>query len=523
MMGRIGEYFKNLMDYVGRMTPSQVMMLLGVVAGSIVGIIFVVGWLNSITYARLYSDLDQNEAGEIVSYLSDNKIPYQLSDGGGTIEVPSGDVYGTRIALASEGLPRSGTMGYSIFDENNLGMTDFLQNLNFRRALEGELTRTIMQLNEVQAARVHIVMPKERLFKKDQKDATASVVLKLKGNADLSKRQIKGITHLVASSVEGLKPSNIAIVDYDGNLMSSGTENDPLAGLSSSQLEVRKQVEQYLQDKAQSMMDDVLGQGKSVIRVTADLDFQQIEKTSETFDPNAPSVRSEERVKSTLSATDKAAEDSESKQDDNTETVITNYELNKTVEHIVNAIGTIGRLSVAVLVDGIYTPVEGEGGAMEMMYQPRPQEELDRLASIVKNAVGFDQQRNDQIEMVNIAFDRNNLQDDQDLLDSMYMREFYMDIARKVGLVLLFALLFFYLKKKSSKLFSALGAFAPAAPRRVQTASAGQPREAAVSQPEELEPIEAEVRQPRLIDKMQRTAKEQPEEIAKVIKTMMVE
>ncbi len=202
-MGRIGQYFKNLMDYVGRMTPSQVMMLLGIVAGTIVGIVLVVGWLNSVTYARLYSDLDQSEAGEIVAYLNDNRIPYQLSDGGSSVEVPSGDVYRTRIALASEGLPRTGNMGYSIFDENNLGMTDFLQNLNFRRALEGELTRTIMQLNEVQAARVHIVMPKERLFSRDQKEATASVVLKLKGSTGLSKRQIKGITHLVASSVEG--------------------------------------------------------------------------------------------------------------------------------------------------------------------------------------------------------------------------------------------------------------------------------------------------------------------------------
>ena len=526
-MGRIGEYFKGLMGYVGRMTASQVMMLFGVVAGTIVGIFLVVGWLNSATYSRLYSDLDQSEAGEIVSYLNDNKISYQLTDGGKSIDVPSGDVYKTRIALASDGIPRSGNMGYSIFDENNLGMTDFLQNLNFRRALEGELTRTIMQLNEVQAARVHIVMPKERLFKKDQKDATASVVLKLKGTAGLAKRQIQGITHLVASSVEGLKPHNISIVDYDGNLMSSNSETDPLAGLSSSQLEVRRQVEEYLQDKAQSMMDDVLGSGKSVIRVTADLNFQQIERTSETFDPNSPSVRSEERVKTSLTATDKPSESSESKQDDNAETVITNYELNKTVEHIINAIGTIDRLSVAVLVDGVYAPVEGAEGA-ESVYQPRSQDELDRLGAIVKNAVGFDQQRNDQIEMVNIAFDRQNLEDDRQALDSMYMQDFYLEIARKVGLVLLFGLLFLWGRKKSSKLFAALSKIAPSgsAPRRTTTGGSPTPNateEVTSIQQDEVEPIVAETRQPRLVDKMQKTAKEQPEEIARVIKTMMVE
>ncbi|UCG61956.1 MAG: flagellar M-ring protein FliF [Candidatus Zixiibacteriota bacterium] len=509
------------------MTPSQVMMLLGVVAGSIVGIVLVVSWLSSVTYSRLYSNLDEAEAGEVAAYLNDNKIPYQLADGGSTIEVPSGDVYKTRIALASEGLPRSGNMGYSIFDENNLGMTDFLQNLNFRRALEGELTRTIMQLNEVQAARVHIVMPKERLFARDQKEATASVVVKLKGNTELTSRQMKGITHLVASSVEGLKPSNISIVDYNGNLLSSNSEIDPLAGLSSSQLEVRKQVENYLEDKAQSMMDDVLGPKESVIRVTADLNFQQIERTSETFDPNAPSVRSEERVKTTLSSSDKAAETSETKQDDNSETTITNYELNKTVEHIINAVGTIDRLSVAVLVDGVYAPIEGGEGGSEMIYQPRPQEELDRLAAIVKNAVGFDPQRNDQIEMVNIAFDRQNLEQDQQALDQMYMRDFYMDIARKVGLVLLAVFLFWWGRKRASKLFAALGRLAPPSTRSSVASSPRSPQTAPgefspLEQPEP-EPVLPEIRQPKLVDKMQRTAKEQPEEIAKVIKTMMVE
>ncbi len=452
-MESIKGFFKNLMNYVSRMTPSQVMMLLGVGAGSIVGAVLVIGWLNTVTFTRLYSDLEASEAGEVTTWLTDNKIPYNLSDGGRTIEIPSGEVYKTRIALASEGLPRSGTVGYSIFDQNNLGMTDFLQNLNFRRALEGELTRTIMQLNEVQIARVHIVMPKERLFKQDQKNATASVVLKLKGNRSLSSHQIKGITHLVSSSVEGLEPNNIAIVDYNGNLLTSGTETDQLAGLSASQLDARKQVERYLENKAQSMLDEVLGAGKSVVRVTSDLNFQQIEKTSETFDANNPSVRSEERTETSLATTDKPSESAESTQDDNTESIITNYELNKTVERLVKAVGNIERLSIAVLVDGVYNPVENEDGVTEMIYQPRSQEELDRLASIVKNSIGYDTQRNDQIEMVNIAFDRQNLEDDRRLLDTMYQQEFYMDIGKKVGLMLLLAFAFFYMKKKSKKLF----------------------------------------------------------------------
>lgn len=519
-MESIKLFLKNLADYVSRMTASQVMMLFGVIAGIIVGAVLVVGWLDDVTYSRLYSDLEESEAGEVIAYLADNKVPYQLSQGGRTIEIPASEVYRLRISLASQGLPRSGSMGYSIFDESNLGMTDFLQNLNFRRALEGELTRTIMQLHEVRAARVHIVMPKERLFKKDQKPATASIVVKLRGDG-LSSAQVSGITHLVAASVEGLKTENIILVDYNGNLLSSQQGNDHLVGLSASQLGMRKQVEAYLQDKAQSMLDGVLGSGKSIVRVTADLNFQQVERTSENYDPNAPSIRSEERVKRTTSVSDKGAEAEESSEEDISETTITNYELNKTVEHIINAVGTIERLSVAVMVDGVYEPVENADGVIEDIYQPRSQQDLDRLASIVRNAIGFDQQRNDQMEIVNFSFDRQNLEGDRLALDQMYEREFYLDIGKKVGYVVLCLFLLLYVKKKATKLFAALGKLAPPPPppqRAAEMTAAAQSVE-----DEEAQPIVMEKRKPKLIDQMQETAKEQPDEIAKVIKTMMVD
>ncbi|MEW5994271.1 MAG: flagellar basal-body MS-ring/collar protein FliF [Candidatus Zixiibacteriota bacterium] len=516
-MERLKGFFKNLVEYVGRMTPGQVMMLLGVVAGCLVGAIFLIGWVNDITYSTLYTNLDEAEAGEVVAYLSDNNIPYQLSDGGRAVSVPADQVYRTRIALASEGLPRNGTVGYSIFDQNNLGMTDFLMNLNFRRALEGELTRTIMQLNEVQAARVHIVMPRDRLFKQDKKDATASVVLKLKAGG-LSSRQIAGITHLVASSVENLEPDNITIVDYDGNLLSSGRSADPVTGLSTSQLEVRQQVERYLENKAQTMLDDVLGPGKSVIRVTAALNFQQLERTSELYDPDAASVRSEERIRTSNSTSDKVDETNESQEDGSSETTVTNYELNKTVEHIINAVGTIDRLSVAVLVDGVYNPSENEAGEIEMIYQPRDEQELSRLAAIVRRAVGFDTQRNDQIEMVNIAFDRQNLEEEQQRLDSLYLREMLMDIARKVGYVALLVLAFLFVRKRARKLFAALGQLVPppqpaGAPTDLVERSPATP---ATPSPKPREQV-------RMIDEMQQSARERPEEIAKVIRTMMVD
>ena len=519
-MEQFSLFFKNIGSWVSRMTPSQVMMLLGVVAGSIVGIVLVVGWLNSVTYSTLYSNLDEGEAGEIVSYLNDNKIPYQLSDGGRTISVPSSNVYQARISLASDGLPSKGSVGYSLFDKNNLGMTDFLQNLNFRRALEGELTRTIMQLSEVKAARVHIVMPKERLFKEDRKETTASILLKLRGDG-LTKHQINGISHLVASSVEGLSPDNISIVDYNGNLLSNGQKSDAIAGLTSSQLDVRKQVETYLEQKAQSMLNDVIGTGKSVIRLTADLNFRQLEKTFESYDPNSPSVRSEERTIATSSTSDKADEASESSEEGKNETTITNYELNKTNEHLIEAVGSIDRLSLAVLIDGIYEPVENENGETTMVYQPRPQDELDRLAAIVKNAVGFDQERNDQIEMVNIAFDRQDFQTEQDALDAIYTRDFYVEIAKKVGYFLLLVFAFLYFKKKAKKLLAAIGGLMPP-PAKLSTSSYQNVSTVEGEDIEEPPPTEMTQR-PRLVDEMQETAKGKPDEIAKVIKTMMVE
>ncbi len=517
-MERVKGFFKNLIAYIGRMTPSQVMMLLGVAAGGLGGVILLVGWVNDITYATLYSNLDESEAGEVAAYLTDHNIPYRLGDAGRTVSVPADQVYDTRITLASEGLPRSGTVGYSIFDQNNLGMTDFLLNLNFRRALEGELTRTIMQLNEVQAARVHIVMPKDRLFKQDQKQATASVVLKLEAGGGLSQRQLAGITHLVASSVEGLTVDNITIVDYDGNLLSSGRQADPVVGLSASQLEIQQQVERYLEGKAQTMLDDVLGGGKSVIRVAAELNFQQLQRTSETFDPDRASIRSEEHVRTSNSSSDKVDEANESAEDGSSETVITNYELNKTVEHIIHAVGTIERLSIAVLVDGIYTPMEGTGGETELIYQPREQDELERLAAIVRSAVGFDIERDDQIEMVNIAFDRQNLEDEQDRLDAIYVRDLYLDIARKVGYLVLAALLFLFLRKRLRRLFVTLNQLVPPPSRTAQPATREQ-QPVAATEP----PVYTETRQRSMINEMQDAAKEKPEEIARVIRTMMVE
>jgi flagellar M-ring protein FliF len=520
-MDYLKRLFKNISEFVRAMSPSQAIMLIGVVAGIIVGVLVVSSWISDVSYSTLYSNLDPAEAGEIADYLTEQNTSFKLSEGGRSIAVPSGDVYRVRISLASQGMPRSGNIGYAILDQSNLGMTEFLQNLNFRRALEGELMRTIMQLSSVQAARVHIVMPKDRLFKKNQQEATASVVLKLKQPGGLSKSQLSGITHLVASSVEGLKPENISIIDYDGNLMSSEIESDMLAGVSASQIGIRKNVEQYLEDKAQTMLDGVVGAGKSIVRVTAELDFKQVESTSELYDPNSTVVRSEEKTEESGSSSDKQEEMAESSDEKKMETSITNYEINKTVEHIIGSVGNIKRLSVAVLLDGVYGEAENAEGVMELVYEPRPQDDIDRITALVRNAVGFDSERNDQIEVVNLAFDRTSMEFEKDKLDKIYQQEFLLDIAKKVGTVLLVVLGLLYLRKRAKRLFASLARILPPA----RPAAPGKsPAYAVQEEEEELIPmVELEKRKPKLVDQMQETAKKQPEEIAKVIKTMMVE
>jgi flagellar M-ring protein FliF len=530
-MGFDMEYLKQLVTHlseiVRRMSVSQVVMLMAIVIGVIVGIVTVAGWVSKVTYQSLYSNLDPAEAADVTRYLSDNNISYQLSAGGTTIEVPESDLYQARLALASQGLPHSGSVGYSIFDESNLGMTDFLQKLNFRRALEGELSRTITALNEVQATRVHIVMPEERLFAEQQKETTASVVLKLRHIGGLSKSQVNGITHLVASSVEGLKPGNITIVDYDGNLLSSKNSGDELAAMTGSQLELTRSVENDLERKAQSMLDGVLGHGKGIVKVTAELDFQQYSRTSENYDPNMVAVVSEQRTEGSNTASKKSAENAEDRQDDRSEITVTNYEVSKTVESVQNAVGTIKKLSVAVLLDGTYESIENPEGVPEMVYEPRPQEEIDRLAGIVKNAVGFSTERNDQIEIVNIAFDNSYLNGQQEMLDQQYSREFYYNIIKKVLMVVGALLLLFYLRKWIKKFFAGLARILPppgaSVPYR-QTVSGGPSAPAATPEIEvEIPEIKPETRQPKLVDQMQRVAKDEPEEIAKVIKTMMVD
>jgi flagellar M-ring protein FliF len=389
-------------------------------------------------YKVLYSDLELEEAGAVTEQLQKANTPYKLENGGRTITVPGKQLYEARIALAREGLPKSHGLGYEIFDKSNFGMTDFVQKINARRAIEGELQRTIEGLEEVKSARVHIVVPEPTIFLDQQKDAKASIVLQCKTGRQLSKDQIRGVSYLVSSSVEGLKPQNVSIVDYEGKLLSSPFNEDEPSMVSSHNMELQQNIERYLESKAVQMLTGILGPSKAYVKVSVDLDFDRVEKTMEQFNPESKVVRSEERV----DETSKNAPDG----DNQKERSLTNYEIDKTVQHIMQEVGNVKRMSISVAVDGKYQK-EKNGTAK---YVPRASEEVQSIEDMIKTAVGYDLARGDQISVSQVQFNNEFLVQEQQDFQSREKWEFWLTVAKyAVGVIIAILLLLFlrYLAK----------------------------------------------------------------------------
>ena len=406
-------------------TISQRMIILVALAGSIAGLVAVGLWTQQPDMQVLFSNLAPDDAGVIVDKLKDAKVPYETSGGGTTILVPSAHVHDMRLQLAGQGLPHGGGVGFEIFDRSTLGMSEFVQKLNYRRALQGELARTIAQMPEVERARVHLAMPERRLFATEQDRARASVVLSLRGSQMLGKAQVQGIIHLVSSSVEGLQARDVTVVDGHGQLLSTSS-SDETAGLTGSQLEYQRTVEKDIEGRIQSMLERIVGVNKAVVRVSSQLDFRKVETTEERFDPNGQVVRSEQRgqekasgvngtsggvpgVESNVPPGSEVETSQTSSTSNQTKNETVNYEISRTVSRIVEPIGTVKKLSVAVLVDGTYEAAkasEGEKPVAEAAkkYVPRTDEEMKRIEEIVKKAMGYSTDRQDQVEVVNIQF-----------------------------------------------------------------------------------------------------------------------
>jgi len=365
-------------------------------------------------YQLLYGNLAETDASAVVDWLKGHNVPFQLANNGHNILIPAKSVHETRLSLASLGLPQGGGVGFEIFDKQSFALTDFVQKVNYSRALQGELSRTIASLGPVETARVHLALPEKRLFKDQQKPATASVIIKLAPGKRLSEPQIEGIVHLVSSSIEGLEPSHVTVIDQNGNVLSRTGEKGLTGNLSPDMLEFQMQVERRLEDRAQALLDKSLGAKNAMVRVSATLDFAKTEKTEEAFSPDEPVIRSEQvseeksgseitggvpGVQSNLEGNTNQAAGVTPPSSRSQRT--TNYEISKVVSKTVNPVGTVSKLSVSVLVADKVVPAKDKEPAKA---EPRPPTELKALETMVASALGLDTARGDKIEVTSMPF-----------------------------------------------------------------------------------------------------------------------
>jgi len=413
-MDRIRALLVQIRNFFLALPPARRISFIALTAGVLAATVGLAVWVQQPQYRVLFANLGSNDAAAVVDYLKTEKIPYRVGENGTSIEVASSRVYETRLALAGKGVPQGGGVGFEIFDKQALGMTDFVQRLNYQRALQGELARTISELAAVESARVHLALPERSLFVNEERRPSASVVVKLRPGRVLAPEQIAGVVHLVAASVEGLKPADVTVVDINGQVLTREAE-DTANGQPPGQgmLAYQRTVEQSYTERIESMLERVLGPGHALARVTVALDLAQVEKTEESFDPDRVAVKNEKRskekntstaaagvpgVNATLTNDPAATAQSDGPHNEREDSTLS-YEISKVTSHRVETMGGIHKLSVAVLIDGTY---QGDGKARTFV--PRPTEEIDRYRELIKRAVGFNEERGDQIEVASAPF-----------------------------------------------------------------------------------------------------------------------
>lgn len=402
------------------LSPGKRMLIAAVALLSVMAFAVLIFVANRTDYRPLFTNLTAEDAGEMVKKLKDSKTPYQITADGKGILVPSDKVYELRLSMASEGLPQGGGIGFEIFDRKSFGMTEFVQKLNYQRALQGELSRTISQINGVEQARIHLVIPEKSLFKENEKPATASVVLKMKSNRPLRDGEVQGVVHLMASSIEGLDPEHVTVLDSRGKILSKGNgAADPTSKVTTAMQETQRGYEKNVEERIQSLLDRIVGSGKSVARVSAVFDFKQVERVEEKFDPESIAVRSEQRTEEKGASTTtnagvpgvqtnlgRAAQGTAATGGGSKNDETLNYEVSRSTAKIIEPVGALSKISVAVLVDGKYEAPAAvkDGQAAKPKYTPRSPDELQKIEALVKSAVGFNPERGDQLSVQNIPF-----------------------------------------------------------------------------------------------------------------------
>ncbi len=441
--------------YWKKLTLARQITIVTLIAAAAILIPVLVNWALSPSYQVAYSGLSETDAAQIVQKLDDNSIPYQMKSTG-TIMVPNDKVYTTRLLMAREGLPQSSTVGYELFSgTSTLGMTEFTQKVNYQRAIEGELQRTIGSLDAVKAVRVHLVTPEKTLLSADQALSTASVTIQVKPGQKLDATQVRSITHLVASSVEGLKAENVVVVDTEGNMLADGSGKTSDMGLS--QKDDQRAAEQayasQVQSRVQALLDKILGPNRSIVQATVEMNWTQREVTSNTFEPTAIALRSSQKVNETSSgggtvggvpgavsnlptpvATTTGSGATAYQRAEET----LNYEVSQVQSHEIIAPGKVTRMSVSVMVDNI-----------------TDQAQMQVIKSSVEVAAGIDTTRGDQLAVETYAFDRTAMDALAAELAKQQQTELYTQIAIAVGVALALILVIFLVLRMISTLRNA--------------------------------------------------------------------
>ncbi len=404
-----GEKIKELWE---NFSITQRVIISTVAVATIAGFIALTVWMNKTEYQPLYTKLSPEDASSVVATLQKDNIPYELANNGSTIMVPVEQVYDLRIQIAGEGNLVGQGIGFEIFDETKVGQTDFVQKINYMRALQGELARTLSAFPSVETARIHLVMPQRSLFVEEQQQPSASVVLKLKDQARKpDAKEIQSIVNMMLMSVEGLNTAHLSITDSRGTVLFR-PETDALTGISSTQMEHKLRVQRDLERRIDEMLSPVFGPGRVISKVNVDMDFSQKTIRREIYDPEQTAVRSEQRSEETqkgqanleagspdVNFRGDGITGSVSTQDGSRETRTTNYEINKEEQNIIANVGDVKRLTVAVIVDGTYQKVDGAWS-----FTPRSEEEIARIKQLVANAVGIDSTRGDALEVSSVPF-----------------------------------------------------------------------------------------------------------------------
>lgn len=479
----------------------------------------------------LFTNMESKDAGEVAAKLKESKISYEVQENklGTTILVPSANVHEARLNLAVEGLPR-GQKGFEIFDDSKLGVTEFQNKVNYLQALQGELTRTIEQIEVVQKARVHIVLPEDSLYKKNEKPATASIMLMMKPNQELSKKEIKGIVNLVAHSVQGLTTENITVVDETGKILNDPDEDEEksVSNQTLTQLEMTKKVQDRLQKNVQSLLDQSLGEGKAFVRVSVELDFDARQTDRQIFTPvvdDSGIIRSQQEISENYAGNSTVpggaagvqsnvpgyvAEENNSNAEYERKEATRNYEINEEKQKVVASPGSIRRLTVAVLVNDDVTATQ-----------------QDSILRSVSSAAGINTERGDTISVEPLPFsteaaDRRAAaeQAERDRQD----RILYMQIAA-VLLVLALIALYFYMKRRKRLMEEAALAEQQRLEEEAEQRRLAEERAAMIEagEVEEEELTEEEQRQLSEKQQLMKLIDAKPAEVAMLIKTWLAE